>query len=761
MAKQAQQGSDPLAHVEQISVQAMGEAVTTLDMLRTQTDKARGLLAAFGFGRRILVPPDEIHVVVGDGRHIFVLSKKSRVFGQTADCPSTYWLNTLTQVIKLKTISFTVTIRGMGGAGVPALDSSKVSFLLWAHAVAKLNPDKAEVASQRVGLDATSLINTITEVGTAELIAAAASMTLEEIIAKRQKLAEIAFPQVNQILSELGYDLALLTITRLDGVAYQKLINQAESRISKETSIATNREQVAELQDDESRQRAEAEIKATTEKKLASERLDAEREVETATLDQQETLAVQRHEVQLRQVTRNKDAAQASHAANLAEVQLTQQLSQAEVEKAAQLARLQSERKAELRAVEQKRTAAINLAQAETEAQRLAVEQARQIERDAERTLAEAKRLEQEELAAAQRAKEIALVESNQLAEAMKVEAEAESRALQIKVDAETKSELVRADATTKADLIRAEAEATATEKRAQAAKIRAEATRAETAAPGLAEAEVETARVEVAEKQVSVVRAEGLAKAEVAQAQGVAEAERIQRLKVVEINAQRELATLYEQAPVLVELEKLRMEFAHQERMSQLEMEAYLKAFEALAPSLQVRLYGNGTQSSRIITDLMALAQGVRHLGAEIPVVGQLLEPKADVFAGVAHLLPKINDLMPALRQVVQEINPRMFSGLKVLDLMDRLTPVVAGQEDLVTALNNIKEDASFRMVGDIPVIQFLQFLGLPLGAGKDTGTVLDELEGDSETDEEAAAFREAGASGEDERQDMDVLTP
>lgn len=711
MVKQLQPMSDPLARVEQMSTQTLGETVNTLDMLRTQADKARGLLALLGAGRRILVPPDEIHVVVGDGRHISILSKQSRVFGQTADCPSTYWLNQLTQVIKLKTISFTVTIRGMGDSGVPALDSSKVSFLLWAHAVAKLNPDKAEVAAQRVGLDATSLINTITEVGTAELIAAAASMTLEEIIARRQKLAEIAFPQVNQILSELGYDLALLTITRLDGVAYTKLINQAESRISKETSIATNREQVAELQDDESRQRQEAEIRAVTEKKLAAERLDAEREVETATLEQQETLAVQRHAVQLREVARNRDAAQAAHEANLAKVKLTQQLSRAEVEKDTHLTRLQAEREAGLRAMAQKRSAEIKLAQAEADAQRLAVEQARQIERDAARTQAEVKRLEQEELAAAQRAKEVTLVESRQLAEAMQVEAEAEAGALQIKVDAETKSELVRADASTKAELIRAAAEATATAKRAQAAKIRAEATRAAAAAPGLAQAEVEAA-------------------------QGGAEVERLQRLKEVEINAQRELATLYEQAPVLVELEKLRLGFAHRERLSQLEMEAYLKAFEALAPSLQVRLYGSGGQTARIITDLMSLAQGARHLGEEIPVVGQLMGTN-DVPSGVWNLMPKLSVLMPAIRQVLRNVNPRMFSSLKVLDLLERLMPVVAGQADLLTALNNVKEDASFRMVGDIPVVPLLQFLGLPIGAGDDVDAVLDEVDDESEAED------------------------
>ncbi|WP_420641987.1 hypothetical protein [Candidatus Leptofilum sp.] len=133
----------------------LSDVNSSVAVLRTEADRARGL---FGFGRRILVPPDEIHVVVGDGRHSLTLSNERKVFGQSADRPAKYWLNPITQVIKLKTISFTVPIHGVNDAGVEALDSSKVSFRLWAHAVAKLNPDKAEIAAQRVGLDTNGLV---------------------------------------------------------------------------------------------------------------------------------------------------------------------------------------------------------------------------------------------------------------------------------------------------------------------------------------------------------------------------------------------------------------------------------------------------------------------------------------------------------------------------------------------------------------------------------------------------------------------------
>ena len=168
----------------------LSDVNTSVAVLRTEADRARGL---FGFGRRILVPPDEIHVVVGDGRHSLTLSNERKVFGQSADRPAKYWLNPISQVIKLKTISFAVPIHGHQDEGVEALDSSKVSFRLWAHAVAKLNPDKAEIAAQRVGLDTTGLIYTITKVGTAELT---------DMQAREQEEAEIRAQTEKKLAAE-------------------------------------------------------------------------------------------------------------------------------------------------------------------------------------------------------------------------------------------------------------------------------------------------------------------------------------------------------------------------------------------------------------------------------------------------------------------------------------------------------------------------------------------------------------------------------
>lgn len=688
--------------------QQMSEVSASVAVLRTEADRARSL---FGFGRRILVPPDEIHVVVGDGRHMWRMSNERRVFGQTADRPSRYWLNGHTQVIKLKTISFTVGIRGPSNLGVEALDSSKVSFRIWAHAVAKLNPDKAEVAAQRVGLDTTGLINTITEVGTAELVAAAATMGLEDIIANRQKLAEIAFPKVNQILSELGYDLALLTITQLDGEAYHKLIRQAEARISKETSVATNREQLAELHDDQGREQAEAEIRASTEKKLASERLEAEQNVETATISQQEALDIRRHEMQLKAISRVKAKAEADQEAELTKVQLGRQLAEAETEKLAQIARLEAERQAELKALAQQRTAQIQLAETQAGAERMALAQAREIERAAALTDAEALRLKQEELAAAQRSKEIALLETSQMAESLQLEAKAEAQALQLRTEAQTK-----------AALLKAEAEADAAEKQAKAATIRAEATRAETAAPGLAQAEVESAQVNVSEARVAVTRAEGLAAAEVSRAQAEAEAERLERLKSVDINAQRELAELYEHSPILIDLEKMRMRLTHEEKLATIQAEASLKVFEAIAPGVKIHIVGDGGAMGKVMSNLMSLSHGLNVVSEEVPLVRQLLGQNGDG----AGLVEKFGQFTPYLRRVLADMNPRMLSSLKVTDLVDRLAPVVAGEEKLATALSQIQQDASFRVIGDMPISPVLNLLGIDSG---ETDAAVEEI--------------------------------
>ena len=55
----------------------LSEVNTSVALLSTEADRARGLL---GFGRRILVPPDEIHIVVGDGIHTGRIANERKGF---------------------------------------------------------------------------------------------------------------------------------------------------------------------------------------------------------------------------------------------------------------------------------------------------------------------------------------------------------------------------------------------------------------------------------------------------------------------------------------------------------------------------------------------------------------------------------------------------------------------------------------------------------------------------------------------------------
>jgi hypothetical protein len=217
---------------------------------------------------------------------------------------------------------------------------------------------------------------------------------------------------------------------------------------------------------------------------------------------------------------------------------------------------------------------------------------------------------------------------------------------------------------------------------------------------------------VAVAEKQVSVARAEAMA-----------EAEKIQKLKEVEISAQKELALLYEQAPVLIDLEQIRMKHSHEEALARIRAEASLKAFEAIAPGVKIHLFGNGGQTGQILTSLMTLSHGLTAVGEESPFFGRLLNGQEtnDQFNWQRLAVP-VATLVPALKQLTGEMNPRVLSGLRVADVVERLGPVVSGQENLVTALNQLKEDATFRVIGDLPLNGLLKMIGL----GQENGSPL-----------------------------------
>jgi len=104
---------------------------------------------------------------------------------------------------------------------------------------------------------------------------------------------------------------------------------------------------------------------------------------------------------------------------------------------------------------------------------------------------------------------------------------------------------------------------------------------------------------------------------------------------------------------------------------------------------------------------------------------------------------LPKLADFAPFIRQVMADTNPRMFTSLKVTDLLDRLVPVLAGREDLLTALNALRDDAGFRVVGDVPVVPLLRLLGIkvPETTAESTAKPVDVgivVESDEQPDED-----------------------
>ena len=132
-------------------------------------------------------------------------------------------------------------------SGVPIkpilVDQDNVPFTLKAHAVASLttsNPKFVEAAAEQVGVDIENLVVTITQVGTTQLINAAAKMSMQAIIGSRQELAAEAHGRVNEVLQGLGYSLKLLTITDLGGEAYEEMIRQATATALQETTVETN-----------------------------------------------------------------------------------------------------------------------------------------------------------------------------------------------------------------------------------------------------------------------------------------------------------------------------------------------------------------------------------------------------------------------------------------------------------------------------------------------------------------------------------------
>lgn len=699
---------------------ASGEILTGADQVRDQIRQATKILSPefsselsfihhiTGFGRRVVVPANQIHAVRAAGFNKYArLSTETRFFGiDSADTASDvegnavgvaiYWLNDLTEVIVLGTESFTIPI-----PTIVTRDADQVRLTITAHAMASLDPRAVSKAAKKIGQNAEDLINSIVQVVISALVTQAAHMRVREMIANYTQLSEAARPEITQALTELGYNLDVLKITNIGGEAVRRWEDEAQARVDKTATEETNKAQLAELENNTQRQQREAEL-------TAQERIKQESENRRAAQD----IADGEHNLSLLQIERKKVEAAKQNDADQAGVQLRLGVESAETRKAAAISRQQAEQEAELRAYEAQkedelrqerieREARFKLAQTEAEAKRLAAEQTERLEREQARAQADAERLEQEETATAERRRQVLQIEA---------EAEAQSK----KIEAEAGAQQIRTEAMAKADAAVQEAEAA--KARAAAEKVEAEATRAKTAAEGLAKAEVAARNAEVALAQADADKAAGLAQAEVTEAQARAAAAGEREQKLVEIEAKERLATLYTDNQQLFELEQLRMRFAHELELATVQQQTQIAMIQALAQNMEIKVVGNAGQMGQILSEMMTLQAGVETAAEEFPFLKSLV-------GGSGRAL---SNLPGALGAALKDVQPRMFASLTVSDLMERLLAVANGDSDLVDAIQGLRKDSNFRVVGNIPIIELLGKLVAGNEDAEETGTII-----------------------------------
>lgn len=635
-----------------------------------------------GFGRRVVVPANQIHAVRAAGINKYArLSTETRFFGidaadineqNTVGVPI-YWLNDLTEVIVLGTESFTIPI-----PTIVTRDADQVRLSLTAHAMASLDPRAVSKAAKKIGQNAEDLINSVVQVVISALVTQAARMRVREMIANYTQLSEAARPEITQALTELGYNLDVLKITNIGGEAVRRWEDEAQARVDRTATEETNKAQLAELENNTRRIEHEAEL-------TAQERIKQESENRRAAQD----IAEGEHNLGLLQIERQKAAAAKQNETDRAAVELRQQVEAAETHKATVINRQRAEQQAELRAYEAQkedelrqqrieREAQIKLAETQAEAKRLAAEQTERLERDQARTMADAARLDQEETAAAERERRVQEIRAQAAAEAIKIQAEASAQQ-------------IRMGATAKADAAVQEAEAA--KARAAAEKVQAEAIRAQTAA-------------------------EGLAKAEVTEAQARASAAGEREQQLVQLEAKERLAALYAHHQQLFELEQLRLRFAHELQLATVQQQAQIAMIQALAQHMEIKVVGNAGQMGQILSELMPLQAGINTAAAEFPFLRTLAHRGGQA----------LTNLPGFLGEALKGVEPRLFASLTVADLTERLLAVAQGDSTLVDALHGLRQDSNFRVVGNIPI---LELLGKLVDPGEEGGSPVNVVEG------------------------------
>lgn len=562
--------------------------------------------AAFGFGKRVLVPVDQVHIVTGHGLHSspFTLSKKTEIFGSAAGRPAVYRRNSLTITTGLSTLTFVIPIAGSDHTGVAVLDRDETPYTVTTHVIARLNRNQALKAAQSVGDDIVGFAASVREITESQILNAAAQYTLEEVMDSRQVLAEKAREAVNTTLQDLGYELVLITIAELGGTAYEKKVEQSLAKVTRDSTVAINTADFKTTESTQQRERDEANMKAKTAEQVALDEAEKDEKVN----QRQHTLALEN----------------------------------------AKRSKLLADEQAVVNESKQNHEKALEFKATEDDAKRLAEEQSKQIERDDEISSAKS-----------ERGKLVTTTAAQATAEALKIEALGASDAAQ---------------------------------SQAAAAIKRAEGKRAEFAAEGLANADVRAREVEIAAAQVEVTKAEGLARVEV----------------------QEKLAALFVKNPALFELETLKVKNEHALAMETARLNAQTTIMQALAPNININLIGDGGKVSQIMASVMQIASGANHLGEQIPSLNNLMGGASSPLVAGLDFTAMFEGFMPFIRNLVKEMNPRMFGRLTLAELAEHLAPVIEGRSDLVTALNGLRESTGFRMIADLPIASLLERLGI-----------------------------------------------
>lgn len=176
----------------------------------------------------------------------------------------------------------------------------------------------------------------------------------------------------------------------------------------------------------------------------------------------------------------------------------------------------------------------------------------------------------------------------------------------------------------------------------------------------------------------------------------------------------------------MLVELEREEMRRSHDLELARIRTQMVVQIAQAWAPGMAFRIVGGPDALNRVIGQFMLIGHAAENM-AETPI-GRLLglDNTLHNSDGLNLSLPSFwSKLLPFVHKLVRGMNPRVLSSLTVAQMLDQLMPVLQGEQDLLSALNGLRESAQFRMIAEVPVQPLLEQFGLRTGANDETALV------------------------------------